>query len=133
MGAVLNEVVGPDVVRPAWAETDTRTVVEPQPAALRLFAGNLEPLAPPDAPHSLDVDWPAIGPQQCGDPTVAITAIRGCKANGGLGQGILIVPQDRPVPLGRTMLTQNLARPSLGDLKNTPDMAHRGPAPCGAQ
>jgi len=54
-------------------------------------------------------------------------------ADDGLGQSILVVPQDRLIPLGRAMLTQNPARPSLRDLENTPDMAHRGPAARGAQ
>ena len=133
MGAVLHEVVGPDVVGPAGSQTDAGPVVQPQPAALRLFARNLEPLTPPDTPHPLHIDRPAIGPQKGCHPAVAITAIPLCMADDGLGQSILIIPQDRPIPLGRPVLAKNPARPTLRDLKNITNMAYRGPTACGAQ
>ena len=41
MRAILDKVVGPDMVRPLGAKTDAGSVREPKPAALRLFGGNL--------------------------------------------------------------------------------------------
>jgi hypothetical protein len=54
-------------------------------------------------------------------------------ADDGLGQSILVTPQNRLIPLGRAVLAQNPARPTLRDLKNIPNMAYRGPTACGAQ
>jgi len=44
-------------------ETDTRTVIEPQPTSLGLFLRNLEPLLTPDALHTLVVYLPTIPSQ----------------------------------------------------------------------
>jgi hypothetical protein len=41
MRAILDKVVGPDMVRPLGTKTDAGSVREPQPAALGLFGGNL--------------------------------------------------------------------------------------------
>lgn len=48
MGAVFDEVIGPDVVAPLGPQADTGAVVEPQTPTFRLFAGHLEPLTSPD-------------------------------------------------------------------------------------
>ena len=40
MGLVLHEVIAPDMARPAWPETDARSVVQPEPPAFGLFLGN---------------------------------------------------------------------------------------------
>ena len=55
MGPVMHEVIGPDMVRPLGAQPDAGSVVEPEPAPLRLLAGHLQPLAPPQALDSLVV------------------------------------------------------------------------------
>ena len=39
--AILDKVVGPDMVRSLGAKTDAGSIPEPKPAALRLFGGNL--------------------------------------------------------------------------------------------
>ena len=39
--AILDKVVGPDMVRSLGAKTDAGSIREPKPAALRLFGGNL--------------------------------------------------------------------------------------------
>ena len=41
MRAILDKVVGPDMVRSLGAKTDAGSVREPKPAALGLFGGNL--------------------------------------------------------------------------------------------
>ena len=41
MGAVLHEVIGPDVVLAGWPQPDARTIVQPQPTSLWLLPGNL--------------------------------------------------------------------------------------------
>lgn len=37
MGAISDEVIRPDVVRSLRAQTDTRSVIEPEPPTLKLF------------------------------------------------------------------------------------------------
>ena len=43
MGAILDQVVGPDVVGPAWPETDAGSAVEPEPAPRGLLLGTFSP------------------------------------------------------------------------------------------
>ena len=59
MGAVLDEVVGPDVVAVLGPQPDAGSVRQPEPAALGLLLGDLQPLAPPDPLDPLVVDQPA--------------------------------------------------------------------------
>ena len=47
-------------------------------------------LAPPDALHALVVDVPALGSQQCRDPTVAITAVLARQADDRCPQRLLV-------------------------------------------
>ena len=63
MGAILEKVIGPDVVAALRPQPDAGTVRQPEPPAFGLLAGNLEPLTPPDALDPLVVDQPA-GPAQ---------------------------------------------------------------------
>ena len=74
----MDEVVGPDVVRPLGAQPDAGAVAQPQTAPLRLFLGHLQPLAPhlqplapPQARGTLVVDLPAGVVQQGRDAPVA--------------------------------------------------------------
>jgi hypothetical protein len=61
MRAILNEVIGPDVVGPLGAQTDTGSVRKPDTALLGLFGGNLQPLASPDPLDPLVVEiQPAV-------------------------------------------------------------------------
>src|SRR6185503_15016312 len=59
MGAVLDEVVGPDMIALLRAQPNTRSVGQPEPASFGLFIGDLQPLASPDAIDPLFVDYPA--------------------------------------------------------------------------
>ena len=54
VGAILDEVVGPDVVGALGPQPEAGAVRQPEPAALGLLLGELEPLAPPStAPLSI--------------------------------------------------------------------------------
>jgi len=59
VSAVLDEVVGPDMVGMLRTEPEARSFVEPEPAPLRLLLWNLEPLLPPDPCDPLAVHDPA--------------------------------------------------------------------------
>ena len=77
MGAVLDEVVGPHVVRMLRAQPDARAVRQPEPAALRLPRRHFEPLPPPDPLDPLGVHQPAGRAQQGCDAPIAVATITG--------------------------------------------------------
>ena len=56
VGAVLDKVVGPDVIGVFGPQPDAGSVRQPQPAAFGLFGGDLQPLPPPDPFDPLVVD-----------------------------------------------------------------------------
>ena len=92
MGPVMHEVIGPDVVGPFGAQPHTRTVIEPQPAPLRLFVRPLQPLAPPQALDPLVVDLPAGVAWQGSDSPIAVTAILSGQLDHVRDQATLVVP-----------------------------------------
>lgn len=47
VGPILNEVIGPDMVRTLWPQPNTRSVVQPKPPLLWLFLRDFQPLPPP--------------------------------------------------------------------------------------
>ena len=75
MGALLDKVVGPDVVGALGSQPDARSVIEPQPSTLELSGGDLQPLASPDPLDPLVVDQPAGPAQQFGDLAITVAAI----------------------------------------------------------
>ena len=54
-GAALDEVIGPDMVWMLGSKPDARSVIQPEPAFLRLFGWNLQPLLPQGIEHRLEV------------------------------------------------------------------------------
>src|SRR5262249_6583800 len=74
VGAVFDEVVGPDMIALLRAQPNTRSVGQPEPAALGLLRWDLQPLASPDTLDPLVVDYPARLPQQFGDLAIAVAA-----------------------------------------------------------
>jgi len=59
MGAVFDEVIGPDMVGALGAKADAGSVREPEPTSFGLSGRNLQPLASPDPLDPLVVDHPA--------------------------------------------------------------------------
>ena len=74
MSAILDKIIGPDVIGPLRPQTDAGPVIQPEPLALRLFTRNLQPLPPPDPRDTLEVDHPACRAQQRRNPAIAVTA-----------------------------------------------------------
>ena len=56
-------------------QPNARSVILPEPRALRLPSGDLQPLAPPDPLDPLVVDQPCGPAQQLGDLAIAVPAI----------------------------------------------------------
>lgn len=115
VGPALYEVIGPDMIWMLGPKPDARSVIQPEPASLRLFLGNLQPLPPPDALDAFGVHRPALGPQHRRDPAIAIAAIPRGEPDDVGGQRLFIGPAVRPLALGRTMLAENRAGKALRD------------------
>jgi hypothetical protein len=134
MGAVLDEVVGPDVVRALGSEPDAGSVRQPEPPALGLLLGHLQPLSAPDPLHPLVVDHPASGrAQQLGDLAVAVAAVLARQLDDVGRELFLVVPAPRALALRRAMLAERSAYAALGYPKLSSDVLDADAAPHGAQ
>ena len=114
-------------------ETDARAVIQPQPASLRLFHGNLQPLTAPQAFDPLIVQMPACISQHRGDPPITVTPILPSQLDHIPNKKIFIITGLRHIPLRGSMLLQHQAGPAFGDVELTPHQIDAGAAPCGAQ
>src|SRR4051794_39974470 len=112
MGAILEKVVGPDMVAGLGPKADAGSVREPQPPALGLLLGNLEPLAAPDAFDALVVPPPARIAQQGRDLAIAVAAVLACEFDQVGREGFLVIMAPRRLALGRAVLPERLARRS---------------------
>ncbi len=134
MRAILDEVVGPNMVRPLGAKTDAGSIREPQPAALGLLGGNFQPLAPPDALDPFVVDDPAGGrSQKLRDLPIAIAAIPAGEFNDVGSQPFLVISPRWNAALRRTVLSEHTADPSFGHIQLGSNMVDAGAATRGAQ
>jgi hypothetical protein len=128
--AILDEVVGPDMIRALRPQPDARAVIEPESAFPGLLVRDLQPLPPPDPFHSLTVDLPACMPQQRRDPAVAVAAISGGQRDDIGGEPRLVVGRLWRLALRGAVLAENPASPSLGHTERGNHMLHAS-APAG--
>ena len=134
VGAVLDEVVGPDVVRALRPQPDARSVREPEPATPGLLLRDLQPLASPDPLDPLVVDHPARGrAQQLRDLAVAVAAVPPGELDDVGREPFLVVPAPRALPLCRAVLAERGTGTTLGDLQLVLDVLDAGAATRGAQ
>lgn len=132
MRPILNEIVGPDRVGVFRSQSDARTVVQPQPTALRLLVRHFQPLPPPDALDPFDVHDPASLMQHRGDAAIAIAAILEGERRDVGGQHRFVIRGLWDLALRGTMLTENPACPSLGHIQLINNMVHASAAVGGA-
>jgi hypothetical protein len=99
VSAVLDEVVGPDMIAVLRPQSDARSVGQPEPAALGLLRWDLQPLALPDTLDPLVVDYPARLAQQLGDLAIAIAAVLPGKLDNIGGETLLVVTTARDLAL----------------------------------
>ena len=91
--------------------------VEPEPAALGLLVGNLQPLAPPDPFDPLVVDDPArLLRSSSGDLAIAVAAILAGQFDDVGGQPLFVFSAPRDLALRRAVLPERRAGPALGDM-----------------
>jgi hypothetical protein len=132
MGAILDKVVGPDVIAVLWPQSDAGSVIEPQPPAFRLLLGNLQSLTPPDPLDPLVTHQPTRIPQQSGDLAIAITAVKMSQFDDVGGQPLFVFTAPRCLALCRAMLAECRASATLGDMQFMSDMLDTGSATRGA-
>ena len=115
MGTILDEVVGPDMVRMLGPKTDAGSVIEPETLSLRLPCWDLEPLPPPDPLDTLDVHDPAGISRQRRDPAISVAAILDRERDDVGGQRRLIVWGPGDLALRRAMLAEHAAGEAFGN------------------
>jgi hypothetical protein len=133
MGALLEEVIRPDVIGALGPQPDAGSVIQPQPGALGLSARDLQPLAPPDPLDPLVVDQPAGLAQQLGNLAIAVAAILPDQLDDVGGQPRFILTAPRDLALRRAMLTERGTGTPLGDRQCAANILDAGAATRGAQ
>ena len=109
-----------------------RSVVQPEPSALALLAGNLQPLTPPDAFNPLVVDRPARRLQHLGDPAIAEPTELADQLDDVRDQRGFIIGRRGYLALRGSILTQNPAGSTFRDAQFLSHMIHASTAACGA-
>ena len=132
VGAILDKVVGPDVIAPLRAQPNARSVGQPEPAALGLLRWDLQPLASPDTLDPLVVDYPARLAQQFGDLAIAVAPVLPSKLDSIGRETLLVVTTARDLSLCRAMLPERRTGATLGDMQLRSDLLNAGPATRGA-
>ncbi len=132
MCSIHDKVIRPDMIGPARPQTDAGSVVEPQPASLRLLAWDLQPLPSPDALDPLGVHMPTFGPEQSSNPSIAISAVLAGQTNDCCPQGFIIMSATRTLALGRAVLTDDSAGSAFRDAQRGLQMVNALPATGGA-
>src|SRR5437879_2482754 len=132
VGAVLDKVVGPDVIAVLRPQPDARSVGQPEPASFGLFMGDLQPLASPDALDPLVVDYPARLAQQPCDLAIAVAAVLLGKLDNIGRQTLLVLTAARDLALRRAMLSERRAGATLGDMQLRSHLLNAGTATRGA-
>jgi hypothetical protein len=132
VGAVLDKVVGPDVIAVLRSKADARPVRQPEPAVFGLFVGHLQPLASPDPLDALVVDQPARLLQQPGDLAIAVAAVLPGKRDGVGREPCIVIPAPRDLALRRAVLPERRTGAALGNMQLSPHLLDAGAATRGA-
>src|SRR4051794_4390589 len=131
--AVLDEVVGPDVIAMLGPQPNAGAAREPQASALGLLLGHFEPLAAPDPLDPLVVHQPARISEQGRDLAIAVAAILTGQFDQVGGEPLFVFLAPRRFALCRAVLTERAAGATLGDGQHGPDVLDTGAPTRGAQ
>ncbi len=132
MRAVLDEVVGPDVVGMLGPQADAGAVGQPQPAAFGLLGRHFQPLPPPDALYSAIANRPARLTQQGSDLAIAIAAVLAGEIDDVGGQTVGIFSAPRHLALRRAVLPERRTGATLGDVQVLTNVLDAGATTRGA-
>ena len=120
--AILDEVIGPDMVRTFRLEAHARSIVQPEPSLLSLLLWDLQPFTSPDALDPLVVHMPASVVQQTRHHAITIAVIYVGQFNDIIAQPLFFSTALRNLSLCRTVLPQGAAGAALGYAKLLPHM-----------
>ena len=132
MGAVLDEVVRPDVIRSLRLQANTGPVGKPKTAAFWLLMRNLQPLTLPDPLDPAIADRPAGLAQQSSNLAVAVAAILARQLDDIRREPFSILSAPRDLALRRAMLPERRTGMALGDIKTFSNMLDAGAPTRGA-
>jgi hypothetical protein len=127
LSAILDEVIGPDVIGTLRSQANARAIVGPKPAPFRLLYRHFEPFPAPDAVDPLDVHSPALGNEHLADAAVAVATIARRQPHDRVRQRRFVVGHLLPPPLRRTRLPYDSAGSALRDGKTRADVRDAHP------
>jgi hypothetical protein len=113
VGAILNKIIGPNVVWPLRPQAHAGPVGQPKPTLLWLFLWDLQPLPSPDSFYALMICVPSAAIQHACNHTIAVSPERFCQHDNILGQPFFIRQAMWHFALRRTMLAECAANPAL--------------------
>jgi len=104
VSSVSHKVIRPDMVFEQGPQPDAGFVIEPEPAAFRLFGRDFQPFLLPDPLNSLVIEMPAFTSQKLLNPSVSITSVPAGEFNGSSSQSFVEGTLPGGMPLGGPML-----------------------------
>lgn len=114
VGPVVDKVVAPDVVPPLGPEAHAGAVVQPQAAALGLFARDAQPFAAPDPLDALVVHGPPFSLQKRRNAPVAVAPELARQFDDSRLEPSRPFRGPQHMPLGRSSLSKDPACPPFG-------------------
>ena len=117
MCPVLDEVVGPDVVRALRPEPNARPVIQPKPSFLSLLLWHFQPFTSPNALDPLVVHTPACVVQQTRHHAISIAAIFVGQLDDIVGKTLFVGAALRDLALRGSVLAKCTAGAALGYAK----------------
>ena len=117
----------------AWPQTNTGSVIQPEPPCLRLLGRHLQPLTSPQPFDPTIADLPPRIPEQNGNPPIAVTAILPSKLDHIGHQPVFVSSSAWPISLRGSMLAQHAANPSLGHTELSENLINAGTATLNAR
>ncbi len=109
MGAVLHEIIAPDMFGERWLQSHDRAIIEPQSSSFGLFLGYFEPFLAPNTLHPFMIDQPALIAQHGGHSAVAVPAVLTGQAHDRSSQDFVVIRNSFVISLGGSRLSDRPA------------------------
>jgi hypothetical protein len=133
MGALLEEVVRPDVIGALGPQPDARSIGQPQVGALGLPGGDFSAPRVARFARRVVIDQPPGAAQQLGNLAVAVAAVLPGQLDDVGGQPGFILTALRDLAMRRAMLAERRTGTALGNRQLSSNMLDAGAATRGAQ
>lgn len=124
-GPIMKEIEAPDVIGSLGRMSFRAVGRLPYSSSLALHLRHSQPFLPPTLGNTLDVDPPALTPQQVGDPAVAEPRMLLREFPDVSNEPLFIILALSPVSLRRTRLMTCPASSPLRNGEATPKMSNR--------